>query len=52
MIRMGKGQDYSTAVCKDCEGPFWKAVWTCKGVGLAVTWLCILFAITLGLIAS
>ena len=30
MIRIGKNQDYSTAVCKECESPFWNAVVKCK----------------------
>ena len=29
MIRIGKNQDYSTAVCVDCAGPFWDSVVKC-----------------------
>ena len=46
MIRIGKNQDYSTAVCKDCESPFWNAVVKCK----VASWLC-LFIMVFAIIA-
>ena len=44
MIRIGKNQDYSTAVCKDCEAPFWKDVWCLKG-GCCAFWLLFMIVI-------
>ena len=51
MIRIGKNQDYSTAVCKTCEGPFWRAVWITKAIRVGIAFLFLIVCFTFAIIS-